>query len=69
MISCRSRSTVVKALSYKKKPSPSDIFLGQILTSLEDGVITVDPHGRIVFFNEAAETLTEISAAKARQIH
>jgi len=58
---------VVNALSHTKKPSPSEISWGQILTSLEDGVITVDPQGRIVFFNEAAETLTEISAASARR--
>jgi len=67
MICCRLRTTVVKALSHTKKPSPSEISWGQILTSLEDGVITVDPQGRIVFFNEAAETLTEISAASARR--
>ena len=58
---------MVNALSHTKKPSPSEISWGQILTSLEDGVITVDPQGRIVFFNEAAETLTEISAANARR--
>lgn len=58
---------MVKALNHTKKPSPSEISWGQILTSLEDGVITVDPQGRIVFFNEAAETLTEISAANARR--
>jgi len=61
------RTAVVKALSRTKKPSPSEISWGQILTSLEDGVITVDPQGRIVFFNEAAETLTEISASNARR--
>ena len=67
MIPGRLRSAVVNALSHTKKPSPSEISWGQILTSLEDGVITVDPQGRIVFFNEAAETLTEISAANARR--
>ena len=67
MICCRLRTAVVKALSQTKKSSPSEISWGQILTSLEDGVITVDPQGRIVFFNEAAETLTEISAANARR--
>jgi two-component system nitrogen regulation sensor histidine kinase GlnL len=54
-------------LSETKKLSPSETSWEQILTSLEDGVITVDPGGRIVFFNEAAETLTEISAASARR--
>jgi two-component system nitrogen regulation sensor histidine kinase GlnL len=67
MICCRLQTAVVKALSQTKKSSPSEISWGQILTSLEDGVITVDPQGRIVFFNEAAETLTEISAANARR--
>jgi len=67
MICCRLRTAAVNALSHTKKPSPSEISWGQILTSLEDGVITVDPQGRIVFFNEAAETLTEISAANARR--
>ena len=56
-------------LSEPKKPTRSDTSWEQILTSLEDGVITVDPAGRIVYFNEAAETLTEISAANARRSH
>jgi len=55
----------VKSLS--KKPTPSEISWEQILTSLEDGVIAVDPEGTVVFFNEAAESLTEISAALARR--
>jgi two-component system nitrogen regulation sensor histidine kinase GlnL len=57
----------VKALSEAKKPPSSENFWQRILISLEDGVITVDPEGRIVFFNEAAETLTEISASSARR--
>jgi PAS domain-containing protein len=39
----------------------------EILTSLEDGVVTVDLQGRVAFFNEAAEVLTEISAPQALQ--
>ena len=35
----------------------------QILSNLNDGVVTVDLHGRIGFFNEAAEMLTEASSA------
>jgi two-component system, NtrC family, nitrogen regulation sensor histidine kinase GlnL len=54
-------------LSETRKPTASDTSWEQILSSLEDGVITVDPTGKIVFFNEAAETLTEISAANARR--
>ena len=37
----------------------------QILANLEDGVITVDPQGKIAFFNEAAEMMTDISATRA----
>jgi two-component system nitrogen regulation sensor histidine kinase GlnL len=54
-------------LSETKKSTPADTSWEHILSSLEDGVITVDPTGRIAFFNEAAETLTEISAANARR--
>jgi two-component system, NtrC family, nitrogen regulation sensor histidine kinase GlnL len=57
--------TAMKALSPRKKPAPGEISWEQILTNLEDGVITVDPEGRILFFNEAAEALTEISLARA----
>jgi two-component system, NtrC family, nitrogen regulation sensor histidine kinase GlnL len=39
----------------------------QILTSLEDGVVTVDLEGKVAFFNEAAEVLTQTSAAQALQ--
>jgi two-component system nitrogen regulation sensor histidine kinase GlnL len=42
-----------------------EISWQQILTSLEDGVMTVDLEGKVAFFNEAAEVLTEISAAQA----
>jgi two-component system nitrogen regulation sensor histidine kinase GlnL len=56
-----------KILSQAKKPAPSEISWQQILTSLEDGVITVDREGRVIFFNEAAESLTEISAVNARR--
>jgi two-component system nitrogen regulation sensor histidine kinase GlnL len=65
MISSRSDSAAAKTLS--KKPTPSEISWEQILTSLEDGVIAVDPEGTVVFFNEAAESLTELSAALARR--
>jgi len=46
---------MMKVLSQRKKPAPGQISWEQILTNLEDGVITVDQDGKIVFFNEAAE--------------
>jgi two-component system nitrogen regulation sensor histidine kinase GlnL len=55
-----------KKLSGAKTKASSEISWQQILASLEDGVITVDGAGRIIFFNEAAEALTEIAAASAR---
>lgn len=36
----------------------------QVLASLEDGVITVDVEGKITFFNESAEVLTDSSASR-----
>ncbi|HEY3302618.1 MAG TPA: ATP-binding protein [Candidatus Binatia bacterium] len=38
-----------------------------ILTSLEDGVILIDRHGKISFFNQAAEVLTELPASHVLQ--
>ncbi|HWO41886.1 MAG TPA: ATP-binding protein [Candidatus Eisenbacteria bacterium] len=53
------------------KPRPGEVGADfpwkQVLTSLEDGVITVDLRGAVVFFNEAAEILTEVSARRALQ--
>ena len=37
----------------------------QILSSVEDGVITLDSSGSVTFFNEAAELLTELAASHA----
>ncbi|HEV3410551.1 MAG TPA: ATP-binding protein [Chthoniobacterales bacterium] len=51
----------------KPRKQPPEISWEQILNSVEDGVIAVDPSGAIVFFNEAAEVLTEVSSAKALQ--
>jgi two-component system nitrogen regulation sensor histidine kinase GlnL len=53
----------VKARNRVNPESIPQISWEQILTSLDDGVITADPEGRITFFNEAAEVLTEISSA------
>jgi two-component system nitrogen regulation sensor histidine kinase GlnL len=36
-----------------------------MINNLEDGVVAVDQDGKIVFFNEAAEVLTEISSSQA----
>ncbi len=37
----------------------------QILSSVEDGVITLDRSGNVTFFNEAAEMLTDLAASHA----
>jgi two-component system nitrogen regulation sensor histidine kinase GlnL len=55
----------MKLLGNRIPQSPAQISWEQILSNLEDGVVTVDQNGRIVFFNEAAEILTETSAAQA----
>jgi PAS domain S-box-containing protein len=57
----------MKALKNRTPESPAQISWQQILGSLEDGVVTLDPNGKVVFFNEAAEVLTETSAAQALQ--
>jgi len=41
---------------------PSPISWEYILESLEDGLIIIDPQGRISFVNQAAEILTDLSA-------
>lgn len=45
-------------------PEPQ-ISWEQILSSLEDGVITLQQSGKISFFNEAAEMLTDLAASQA----
>jgi two-component system nitrogen regulation sensor histidine kinase GlnL len=55
----------MKLLENRTSQSPAQISWQQILGNLEDGVVTVDQNGKIVFFNEAAEVLTETSAAQA----
>src|SRR5262249_48817843 len=57
----------MKVLNLHTKQSPSKISWEQILAGLEDAVITVDREGKISYFNEAAEMLTEISASQALQ--
>lgn len=55
----------MKAASPSKKPAPAQISWEQILSNLDDGVITADPDGMIKFFNEASEVLTEVSSGAA----
>src|SRR5206468_2610697 len=57
----------MKVLNLHPKQSPSKISWEQILAGLEDGVITVDRDGKVSYFNEAAEMLTELSASQAIQ--
>jgi len=48
----------------KRRPQPQ-ISWEQILANLDDGVIALDADGRVIFFNEASEVLTDISSAGA----
>ncbi len=50
-----------------KKQAPDKISWEQILAGLEDGVITVDRDGKVSYFNEGAEVLTELSSSQAIQ--
>lgn len=52
-------------IQEEKENARSQISWENILTSLEDGVIVVDPRGKISFFNQAAEMLTGVSASQA----
>jgi two-component system nitrogen regulation sensor histidine kinase GlnL len=64
MISLLAESAMKAIVKPKKSPTPQ-ISWEQILNNVEDGVIAVDQNGAIVFFNEAAEVLTEVSSAQA----
>jgi two-component system nitrogen regulation sensor histidine kinase GlnL len=55
----------MKAITKSPKSPTPQISWEQILNNVEDGVIAVDQNGAIVFFNEAAEVLTELSSAQA----
>lgn len=55
----------VKTPRPAKKPAKTQISWEQILSNLDDGVITADRQGTILFFNEASEVLTEISTSAA----
>jgi len=52
----------VKTASQKKRRAAPQVSWEQILSNLDDGVVTVEIDGTIGFFNEAAEMLTETSA-------
>lgn len=54
-------------MKVRNENSLPQISWKEILSSLEDGVITVDLEGKIAFFNEPAEVLTGISASRALQ--
>src|SRR5713226_330786 len=51
----------------EKNPPSSQIPWENVLTSLEEGVIVVDLDGKICFFNQAAEVLTDLSSSQALQ--
>jgi two-component system, NtrC family, nitrogen regulation sensor histidine kinase GlnL len=61
---CSPLSQQLKPASHKKRyGAPAGVTWDQMLSNLDDGVVTVDLDGRIAFFNEAAEVLTETSSA------
>jgi len=55
----------MKASNLSKRRMPPRISWEQILANLDDGVIALDADGKIIFFNEASEVLTDISTAAA----
>ena len=67
MILCNFDPSFMKTLSLHTNQSPANISLEQILAGLEDAVITVDRDGKVSYFNEAAEMITELSASRAIQ--
>ena len=52
----------MKTVSQKKHRAAPRLSWEQVLSNLDDGVVTIDRHGTIGFFNEAAEVLTEASS-------
>src|ERR1051325_4084747 len=56
--------SAVKKVREKSAPA-ARISWENILTSLEEGVVVIDLQGRISFFNQSAEVLTELPASLA----
>lgn len=52
----------MKAASPANRSSPAQVSWEQILANLDDGVVSLDAGGKITFFNEASELLTDISS-------
>lgn len=55
----------MKSLAPAHGRSSKHVSWEEILANLDDGVVTIDAEGRIGFFNEAAELLTDISSSSA----
>jgi two-component system nitrogen regulation sensor histidine kinase GlnL len=61
----RPPSQIMKTVEPPSAPVERKISWEQILSSVEDGVITLDRSGKVSFFNEAAEILTDLAASRA----
>jgi two-component system, NtrC family, nitrogen regulation sensor histidine kinase GlnL len=59
------QSTSMKTIKPASSSVERQISWEQILSSVEDGVITLDRSGNVTFFNEAAEMLTDLAASHA----
>ena len=55
----------MKAPAPAKHRAQPRISWEQILANLDDGVIALDADGKVIFFNEASEVLTDVSSAAA----
>jgi two-component system nitrogen regulation sensor histidine kinase GlnL len=55
----------MKSRASTKRRLQPQISWEQILANLDDGVVALDAEGKIIFFNEASEVLTDISSAAA----
>lgn len=59
---------VMKTIKPLSAALERQISWEQILSSVEDGVITLDRSGKVSFFNEAAEMLTDLAASRAMSL-
>lgn len=55
----------MRTFAPARRRTPAQISWEQILANLDDGVIALDGDGKVIFFNEASEVLTDISSAAA----